>query len=187
MSSPFFIQSYLPSPPENPGDLVINIFAQADHDDPHTTTALDLCLKGASPALDLWEFAAADEEGFYLLQNPETGLVITIAKPPVPYTGMLDAEPVQMIGSPPLESNAPNQIWEFVPSAVAGYYFIQSFQGNLQVIDIHHNLPVTGGLLDVFTKKTTSPDWGNQLWRFIDEEGNSVTPPPLFTPPPPPK
>jgi hypothetical protein len=70
---------------------------------------------------------------------------------------------------------------------VAGYYFIQSKLGVDLVIDIQGASTKPGTPLDVFTKKTKSPAWDNQLWTFVDEKGKSVTPPPPFTPPPPPK
>jgi hypothetical protein len=56
-------------------------------------------------------------------------------------------------------------------------FFIQSKLGDL-VIDIQGASKKPGTLLDAFTLKTKGPDWDNQLWTFVDEDGNSVTPPP---------
>jgi hypothetical protein len=46
-------------------------------------------------------------------------------------------------------------------------FFIQSKLGNL-VIDIQGASTKPGTLLDVFTKKTKSPDLDNQLWEFVN-------------------
>lgn len=45
-------------------------------------------------------------------------------------------------------------------------FFIQSKLGDL-VIDIEGASTKPGTPLDVFTKKTKSPDWNNQLWEFV--------------------
>ena len=60
---------------------------------------------------------------------------------------------------------------------MSSYFFIQSKLGDL-VIDIQGASTKPGALLDAFTLKTKGPDWDNQLWTFVDEHGNSVTPPP---------
>ena len=180
MSSPFFIQSKL-------GNLVIDIQGASSK----PGTLLDAFTKktaGPNWNNQLWQFVTSSFEGSYLLQNPATNLVIDIqganTKPGAP----LDAYTLKKDGSPPLDTNAPNQLWSFVPSSVPGYYFIQSYMGNTPlVIDVEGNSAKPGTNLDAYTKKTTSPDWNNQLWTFVDEQGNSVTPPPPFTPPPPPK
>jgi hypothetical protein len=93
---------------------------------------------------------------------------------------------VNTIGKPPIVTNSDNQMWTFVPSSEAGYYFIQSRLGDL-VVDVEGASTKAGTHLDAYTKKTSSANWNNQLWTFIDEKGNSVTPPPQYTPPPPPK
>ena len=66
-------------------------------------------------------------------------------------------------------------------------FFIQSKLCADLVIDIQRASTKPGTPLDGYTKKTKSPDWDNQLWTFVDEQGNRVTPPPPFTPPPPPQ
>lgn len=66
----------------------------------------------------------------------------------------------------------------FVPSTVVGYYFIQSVDSSNLVIDVQGASTKPGTPLDAFTLKTKDPDWNNQLWTFIDTDGNGVTPPP---------
>jgi len=170
---PFFIQSKL-------GDLVIDVEGASTK----PGTPLDAFTKKTkSPDWNnqLWQFVPSSFEGSYLLQNPASGLVIDVqgasTKPGTP----LDAFTIVRVGPPPLDTNATNQLWSFPPSTVAGYYFIQSDLGNL-VIDVEGASTKPGTPLDAFTKKTKSPDWNNQLWTFVDEKGNNVTPP---KPPPP--
>ncbi|HEY6304339.1 MAG TPA: RICIN domain-containing protein [Terriglobales bacterium] len=179
MSSPFFVQSKL-------GNLVIDIQGPA----PSPGALLDAFTKktsGPNWSNQLWQFVTSSFEGSYLLQNPATNLVIDIqganTKPGTP----LDAYTVKKDGPPPLDTNAPNQLWSFVPSSVTGYYFIQCYLDNTPlVIDVEGNSTKPGTNLDAYTQKT-SPDCSNQFWTFVDEKGNSVTPPPPFTPPPPAK
>jgi hypothetical protein len=127
MSSPFFIQSKL-------GNLVIDIQGASTK----PGTALDaFTKKSTSPDWNnqLWQFVASSVAGSYLLQNPASNLVIDVqgasTKPGTP----LDAFTLKKLGPLPLQSNAPNQLWAFLPSSEAGYYFIQSNLGNL-VIDV---------------------------------------------------
>jgi hypothetical protein len=178
MPSPFFIQSKLGA------DLVIDIQRASTK----PGTPLDaFTKKTTSPAWNnqLWTFVKSDFEGMYLLQNPASMLVIDLKGASTTPGTLLDAYTIHMIGSPPLQSNAPNQIWTFLVSPVAGYYFIQS--QSCLVIDVAGGSTKPGTPLDGYTKKTKSPDWDNQLWTFVDEQGNRVTPPPPFTPPPPPQ
>jgi hypothetical protein len=58
-----------------------------------------------------------------------------------------------------------NQLWEFAPGPVAGYYFIQNTATGL-VIDIEGSKTASGTLLDAFTKKGSFPGNANQLWAF---------------------
>jgi len=179
MSSPFFIQSKL-------GDLVIDIQGAGTK----PGTPLDVFTKKTkSPDWNnqLWEFVTSNIEEFYVIQNPASGLVIDVEgaseKPGTP----LDAFTMK---TSPLGLIAPNQLWAFLPSAEAGYYFVWSNLGNGNlVIDVEGANTKPGTLIDAFTKKTKSPDWDNQLWTFVDEQGKSVTPPVYTTPPvqPPPK
>jgi hypothetical protein len=178
MASPFFIKSKL-------GDLVIDIQGASTK----PGTQLDAFTKKTkSPDWNnqLWEFATSSFAGYSLLQNPATKLVIDVSgastKPGTP----LDAFTVNTVGKPPIVTNSDNQMWMFVPSSEAGYYFIQSRLGDL-VIDVEGASTKAGTHLDAYTKKTSSANWNNQLWTFIDEKGNSVTPPPPYTTPPPPK
>jgi hypothetical protein len=176
MSSPFFIQSKL-------GDLVIDIQGASSN----PGTPLDVFTKKTkSPERDnqLWEFGTSTFAGSFLLQNPATKLVIDVQGAKAKPGTALDAFTVKLIGPPPLQTNAENQLWSFIPSPVPGFFFIQSSLGDL-VIDVEGASTKPGTHLDAFTKKTGSPD--NQLWTFVDENGNSVTPPPVFVPPPPPK
>jgi hypothetical protein len=176
MSSPFFIQSKL-------GDLVIDIQGAATK----PGTPLDAFTKKTSgPGWNnqLWAFETSSFEGCYLLQNPASSLVIDIEGASTKPGTALDAYTLKKVGPPPLETNASNQLWTFLPSPVPGYYFIQSSMANL-VIDVEGASTKPGTHLDAFTQKAGSP--ANQLWTFIDEKGNTVTPPPPFTPPPPPK
>jgi hypothetical protein len=98
----------------------------------------------------------------------------------------LKAFTLEISAPPRLPANATNQFWTFSPSLEPGYYCIQSGLGNL-VIDVEGAGTTPGTHLDAYTQKTKSPGWNNQLWTFVDEKGNAVTPPPPFTPPPPPK
>ena len=70
----------------------------------------------------------------------------------------------------------------FVPNysggAFTGYYFIQSADTPGLVIDVQGANTKPGTLLDAYTLKTKGPDWDNQLWMFVDEHGNPITPPP---------
>jgi hypothetical protein len=178
VTSPFFIQSKL-------GDLVIDVQEASTK----PGTPLDAYTqKTAGPGWNnqLWKFVTSSFEGYYVLQNPASGLVIDVqgdnTKPGTP----LDAYTLKMVGSPPLVTNAENQLWSFIPSSVPGYYFIQSKLGDL-VIDVQGASTKPGTLLDAYTKKTTSPAWDNQLWTFTDEHGDSATPPPPPPVIPPPK
>jgi hypothetical protein len=135
-----------------------------------------------------WEFVTSTWNGYYVLQNPASKLVIDVqgdsTKPGTP----LDAFTIHLLGSPPLQTNALNQVWTFVPSPVAGYYFIQSDLGNQNlVIDVQGASTKPSAPLDALTQKTKSPDGDNQLWMFVDERGVSVTPPPPPVQSPPPR
>jgi hypothetical protein len=56
-----------------------------------------------------------------------------------------------------------NQLWEFVPGPLDGYYFIQNPSTGL-VVDIQGAKVSPGTLLDAFTKKSSYPGSANQLW-----------------------
>jgi Ricin-type beta-trefoil lectin domain-like len=179
MGSSFFIKSYL-------GDLVIDIKESSTK----PGTELDAYTKKTtSPDWNnqLWTFVTSiSEEGYYVLKNPASKLVIDVQENSTTPGTLLDAYTLKVLGTPPLQTNAPNQMWSFMPSSVPNYYFIQSNLGDL-VIDVQRDSTKPGTLLDAYTKKTTSPGWNNQLWTFIDESGHQVTPPPppVVTPPPP--
>jgi hypothetical protein len=175
MSSPFFIKSKL-------GNLVIDIQGASTK----PGTPLDAYTKKTtSPDWNnqLWEFVTSHFEGSYVLQNPASGLVIDVQGAKTNPGTPLDAYTL-LLSPPPIVANPPNQLWTFSASTEAGYYFIQSNLGDL-VIDVEGAKTVPGTHLDAYTMKTKSPDWDNQLWTFIDENGNSVTPPPPAPPPPP--
>ncbi|MBV9742371.1 MAG: RICIN domain-containing protein [Acidobacteriia bacterium] len=165
MSSPFFIQSKL-------GDLVIDIQGASTK----PGTLLDAFTKKTkSPDWDnqLWTFETSEWPNFYFIQSILDDLVIDVQGASTKPGALLDVftqktKTLDMV----------NQIWMFVPSTVAGYYFIQSADSTNLVIDVQGASTHPGTLLDAFTQKTKGPDWDNQLWTFIDEHGNSVTPPP---------
>jgi hypothetical protein len=58
-----------------------------------------------------------------------------------------------------------NQLWQFVPGPLDGYYFIQNPSTGL-VVDIQGAKATPGTLLDAFTKKGSYPGNANQLWAF---------------------
>jgi ricin-type beta-trefoil lectin protein len=125
----------------------------------------------------LWTFVDSGVEGAYLLQNPASQLVIDVQGNSTQPGTPLDAFTEKVLPGPgPLPVRSPNQLWSVFPSSVAGYYFIWSKLGDL-VIDVHRNGTTPGTPLDVYPKKTTGPDWDNQLWTFVNERGESVTPP----------
>jgi hypothetical protein len=59
-----------------------------------------------------------------------------------------------------------NQLWEFVPGPLDGYYFIQNPATGL-VIDIRGNNTVPGVTLCAYTMKQDYPNTANQLWCFV--------------------
>lgn len=188
MGSPFFIQSVL-------GDLVIDVEGASTK----PGTLLDAWpRKTSGPGWDnqLWTFVASDEAGFYFLQNPASELVVDVQGNSTAPGTPLDAWPLKKLGNPgQLISNAPNQLWTFAPASKyvregsnwQSRYFIQSAlgDGNL-VIDVRGASTSPGTTLDAWPRKTPEQGWDNQLWTFVDEDGNEVTPPPQFTPLPPP-
>ncbi|MGA8026655.1 MAG: RICIN domain-containing protein, partial [Bryobacteraceae bacterium] len=118
----------------------------------------------------LWTFVTPDAPGICFLQNPASGLVIDIQG--------ASTKPGTHLDAYTKKSSYPdwnNQLWTFAPSSVSEYYFIVG-DGNL-VIDVQGASTKAGTLLDAYTQKTSSPDWDNQLWTFIDEDGNFVPPP----------
>jgi len=176
MSTPFFIQSKL-------GNLVIDIQGASTK----PGTLLDAYTKKTtSPGWSnqLWEFVTSSFEGSYLLQNSASNLVIDVQGASTKDGTPLDAFTINEVGHSPLKTNSANQLWTFLPSKEAGYYFIQSSLGDL-VIDVEGASTNPGTHLDAYPQKITSPNWNNQLWTFVDEHGNSVTPPPPAPPPPP--
>jgi Ricin-type beta-trefoil lectin domain-like len=179
MASPFFIQSKL-------GDLVIDIQEASTK----PGTLLDAWTKKTSgPGWDnqLWTFVPSNSNdeflvNYYFLQNPASNLVIDIQEASTKPGTLLDAWTKK---GP--DANASNQLWTFIQSPVQNYYFIQSSlspdEAQLLVIDIQEASTKPGTLLDAWTKKTSGPGWDNQLWTFVDEKGNQVTPPaPVFLP-----
>ena len=170
MSSHFFIQSKL-------GDLVIDI--QGAKTKPGTL--LDVFTKKTkSPDWNnqLWTFVTPDFlPNFYFIQSKLGELVIDIQGASTKPGALLDAF------TPKTKyPDVTNQLWTFVPTyrgdEFTGYYFIQSADSPGLVIDVQGASTKPGALLDAFTQKTKGPDWDNQLWTFVDEHGNSVTPPP---------
>ena len=159
------------------GDLVIDV--QGAKTKPGTL--LDAYTKKTkSPDWNnqLWTFVTTDLlPNFYFLQSKLGDLVIDIQGAKTKPGTLLDAY-TQKTKYP----DATNQLWMFVPvysgDQFTGYYFIQSADGPGLVIDVQGAKTKPGTLLDAFTPKTKGPDWNNQLWTFVDEHGNSVTPPP---------
>jgi hypothetical protein len=167
----------------NLGNLVIDIQKAATS----PGTPLDVYTKKTKTQgwdNQLWEWVASGNLGWYALQNPTSGLVIDVRGAGNTAGTLLDAYTIGTTakGVP----NQPNQLWAFIPSMVTGYYFISSNLGNHLVIDVQKESTQPGTLLDVYTQRTMSPRWDNQLWTFVDEDGNSVTPPSPPPPPPPP-
>lgn len=165
MPVPFFIQSKL-------GDLVIDIQGASKK----PGTLLDAFTKKTRRPdwnNQLWTFGTSEYPDYYFIQSILGDLVIDIQGASTKPGTLLDAF-TQKTKYPDLI----NQLWMFVPSAVAGYYFIQSVDTTNLVIDVQGASKKPGTLLDAFTLKTKGPDWDNQLWTFVDEDGNSVTPPP---------
>jgi len=171
MASPFFIKS-------KSGDLVIGL----QDGSTRPGTLLDAYTRKAeSPDRNyqLWEFVPSTFKGYSLLRNPASGLVIDIhgasTKPGTP----LNAFTISNLGTPPLETNSDHQVWEFVPSSEAGFYFIQSGLGDL-VVDVDGAGADRGTHLRAHWKKSSGTH--HHLWTLVDEQGNCVVPPPPFVP-----
>jgi hypothetical protein len=171
MASPFFIKS-------KSGDLVIGL----QDGSTRPGTLLDaFTRKAESPDRNyqLWEFVPSTFKGYSLLRNPASGLVIDIqgasTKPGTP----LKAFTISNLGTPPLDTNSDHQVWEFVPSSEAGFYFIQSGLGDL-VVDVNGAAGDTGAHLSAHWKKSSGTH--HQLWTLVDEKGEIVTPPAPFVP-----
>jgi hypothetical protein len=170
MSSYFFIESKL-------GDLVIDIQGASTK----PGTLLDsFTKKTKSPDWNnqLWTFGTPDFlPNFYFIQSKLGDLVIDIQGASTKPGALLDAFTAKT-----KYPDVANQLWMFVPNysgdEFSGYYFIQSADTPGLVIDVQGASTKPGALLDAFTLKTKGPDWDNQLWTFVDEHGNSVTPPP---------
>jgi hypothetical protein len=165
-----FIQSKL-------GDLVIDVQGASTK----PGTLLDAFTKKTkSPDWNnqLWTFVwSGSLPNFYFIQSKLGDLVIDVQDASTKPGTLLDAF-TQKTKYP----DTTNQLWMFVPTysggVFTGYYFIQSADGPGLVIDVQGASTKPGTLLDAFTQKTKGPDWNNQLWTFVDEHGNSVTPPP---------
>lgn len=162
MPSPFFIQSKL--------DLVIDIQKAL------TTagTPLDAYTKKTKwPDWDnqLWLFQSAPTGTlvkYYYLESSVPGLVIDI-------DGGGKKTGLQIASK---SATAASQLWRFVAApGETDYYFILNNTGNL-VIDIQGGgtKPEPDTLLDVFKMKTKSPEWNNQIWKFVDDSGKVVKP-----------
>ena len=169
MASPFFIQS-------KSGDLVIGL--QDRSTKPGTLLdAFTRKAEGPDRNYQLWEFVHSTFKGYSLLRNPASGLVIDIQGASSKSGTPLKAFTISNVGAPPLDINSDHQVWEFVPSSEAGFYFIQSGLGDL-VVDLNGAAGGTGAPLSAHWKKSNGPH--HQLWTLVDEKGEIVTPPAPF-------
>ncbi len=174
----------------NQGGLVIDIqggvFA--------AKTPLDAYTKNPSGKQDnqLWilEEPAASEnlQGYYFLQSKQPSakgekLVINIE-------GSSNVAPTHLdvyTKTPSASGVSFSQLWWSVPAPAAdGWFFITSQfttagpDSQPLVIEIQGGSQRPKTLLQVNLPKTTDAPGGNdyQLWQFVDENGNTVTPPP---------
>jgi hypothetical protein len=176
----------------NQGCLVIDIQG-ASKNPVKPSTPLDVfAQKKSDYDNQLWEFAEPDpqvqqeEPGYCYLRSKLKGtdgnpLIIEIKSQQYASVPM----PIQVDTQPPSSGEAVNfyQVWTFVPGP-AGYYFIQSLLGPQSgnpplVIEIKGGDQDSGTLLQVNSRKSKDSAGGNnyQLWKLVDENGESVTVP----------
>lgn len=157
------------------------------------TTPLDAYTKNSSGKQNnqLWSFeepaASQNLQGYYFLQSKQPSakgeeLVINIEGSSNVARTHLDVYPK----TPSASGVTLSQLWWFVPAPAAeGWFFITSWEmtagPNSQqlVIEIQGGSQNRNTLLQVNLPKTTDAPGGNdyQLWQFVDENGNTVTPP----------
>ena len=157
-------------------------------------TPLDAYTKNPSGKQDnqLWTFVepAASEnlQGYYFLQSKEQSakgedLVINIE-------GSSNVAPTHLdvyTKTPSASGVTTSQLWWFVPAPAAeDWFFITNWEvtagPNSQplVIEIQGGSQRPNTLLQVNLAKAADAPGGNdyQLWQFVDENDNTVTPPP---------
>lgn len=171
----------------NQGCLVIDIQG-ASTEPVKPSTPLDISTqKKKDYDNQLWEFVEPDpqvqqaEPGYcYLrskLQSTEGNPLI------IGFNGPEFVSPpmsIEVDTQPASSGEAVNfyQVWTFVPGP-AGYYFIQSLllpRSGSPVIEIKGGGQDPGTLLQVNSRKSKDSAGGNgyQLWKLVDEDGNSV-------------
>jgi hypothetical protein len=158
------------------------------------TTPLDAYTQNLPGKQDnqLWSFeeppASQNLQGYYFLQSKQPSakgeeLVINIEGSSNVAPTHLDVYPK----TPSASGVTTSQLWWFAPAPAAeGWFFITSWETtagpNSQqlVIEIQGGSQERNTLLQVNLPKTKDAPGGNdyQLWQFVDENENAVTPPP---------